>query len=68
MKNFYYHYHKEEDCLILVFDGQEVKAKNVICYVNTHSEWSEEGHPRLKIVGECKEIRLVGGGVAVINN
>ena len=67
MTPFYFHYCKEDNCMVVHYNGCTKHVKNIQCLVPTSTKWNDK-HPTLVMEGEAKEVVVIGTRALIIGN
>lgn len=65
MKPFYFHFSKENNCMVVNFKDKQHLVKDIECLVPTQTRWSDT-HPTLVLHGYTKEIIITEAKALII--
>ena len=64
-KRFMFYFDKVTDQAIVRWNGRDIRAKDIDCYVRTKTRWSENT-PRMSMTGYAKKVEFVAGENKII--
>ena len=65
MMEFRFFYDKEEDRMVVECEGRTEYVRMLNCKVPVFSQWHNNGHPRVAMRGQCREV-VFNEGLAII--